>query len=55
MRRALEVGAKGYVLKDTADGDLIEAIHAVQQGSHYFSEKIVGIAEDYLAHKGNDG
>ena len=53
VRRALEVGAKGYLLKDTADGDLIEAIHAVQGGSHYFSEKFAGIAESYLSQKGN--
>jgi DNA-binding NarL/FixJ family response regulator len=47
------VGAKGYLLKDTADGELIEAIHAIQGGSHYFSEKFTGIAESYLSQKGN--
>jgi DNA-binding NarL/FixJ family response regulator len=45
------VGAKGYVLKDTAGQDLPEAIHAIQRGSHYFSEKIAEIAEKYLARK----
>lgn len=53
VRRSLEVGAKGYVLKDTAGEELFEAIHTVYRGSHYFSEKIAGIAENYLAHKGN--
>ena len=48
VQRALEVGAKGYVLKDTAGQDLPEAIHAIQRGSHYFSEKIAETAEKYL-------
>jgi DNA-binding NarL/FixJ family response regulator len=52
VQRGLEVGAKGYVLKDLADKDLLEAIHVVHQGNHYFSEKIAEIAENYLTHKG---
>jgi DNA-binding NarL/FixJ family response regulator len=51
IQRAVEVGAKGYVLKDAAGKDLLEAIHAIQQGSHYFSEKIASTAEKYLARK----
>jgi DNA-binding NarL/FixJ family response regulator len=51
VQRALEVGAKGYVLKDTAGQDLPEAIHTIQRGSHYFSEKIAETAEKYLARK----
>jgi DNA-binding NarL/FixJ family response regulator len=54
VQRALEVGAKGYVLKDQAGEDLLKAIHAIQRGSHYFSEKIGEIAKTYLARKGND-
>ncbi len=54
VKRALEVGAKGYVLKDAVGEDLLEAIHTIQRGSHYFSEKIAKIASEYLAHKGND-
>jgi DNA-binding NarL/FixJ family response regulator len=53
VQRGLEVGAKGYVLKDLANNDLLEAIHVVHQGNHYFSEKIAETAETYLAHKGN--
>ena len=30
--RALKAGAKGYLLKDSAENDLIEAITAVSQG-----------------------
>jgi len=53
VERALEVGAKGYVLKDTVGEDLLKAIHAIQRGSHYFSEKIAEIAEKYLSSKGH--
>src|SRR5688572_32792402 len=52
VQNALEVGAKGYVLKDRAGEDLLGAIHAIHEGNHYFSEKITGIAEEYLARKG---
>jgi len=54
VRRALDVGAKGYVLKDSAGEDLLDAIHAIQRGSHYFSEKIAEMAESYLTAKVND-
>lgn len=54
VQRALEVGAKGYVLKDAAGEDLLEAIRIIQRGSHYFSEKIAKIAKKYLAHQKND-
>ena len=51
VQRALEVGAKGYVLKDAVGEDLLKAIHTIQRGSHYFSEKIATIAKKYLAHQ----
>lgn len=53
VQRALEVGAKGYVLKDSANKDLLEAIRVIHQGNHYFSAEIAEIAEKHLAHKGN--
>ena len=54
VRRALEVGARGYVLKDEAASDLLEGIHAIHQGKHYFSPPIVEIAEEYLDRRRND-
>ena len=51
IQRAVDVGAKGYVLKDSASEDLLKAIHVIQQGSRFFSEKIAAIAEQYLAGK----
>jgi DNA-binding NarL/FixJ family response regulator len=41
--RALKAGAKGYLLKDSAEGDLIEAIKAVHQGKTFFSPEITGM------------
>lgn len=38
--RALNAGAKGYLLKDSAEGDLIPAVHAVMQGKPFFSPAI---------------
>ena len=38
--RALKAGAKGYLLKDSAEGDLIEAIKSVHEGKTFFSPEI---------------
>jgi len=47
--RALKSGAKGYLLKDSAEGDLIEAIKAVTQGKTFFSAEISKmLVEDYI-------
>ncbi len=47
--RALKVGAKGYLLKDSAEGDLIDAIKAVHQGKTFFSPEISRmLVDDYI-------
>ena len=47
--RALKAGAKGYLLKDSAEGDLIEAIKAVGQGKAFFSPEVSRmLVEDYV-------
>jgi DNA-binding NarL/FixJ family response regulator len=47
--RALKAGAKGYLLKDSAEGDLIEAILTVQRGKTFFSREIGKmLVEDYI-------
>lgn len=47
--RALKAGAKGYLLKDSAEGDLIDAIKAVSQGKTFFSPEISRmLVEDYV-------
>ena len=46
--RALKAGVKGYLLKDSAEGDLVEAIKAVHQGKAFFSPDISRmLVEDY--------
>jgi two-component system response regulator NreC len=47
--RALKAGAKGYLLKDSAEGDLIEAIKSVREGKTFFSPEITKmLVEDYV-------
>lgn len=47
--RALKAGAKGYLLKDSAEGDLIEAIKTVSQGKTFFSPEISKmLVDDYV-------
>lgn len=47
--RALKAGAKGYLLKDSAEGDLIEAIITVHKGKTFFSREIGEmLVEDYI-------
>jgi RNA polymerase sigma factor (sigma-70 family) len=49
LLRALNAGAKGYLLKDSAEVDLIRAVHAVAQGRTFFSPSITGtLLEDYM-------
>jgi DNA-binding NarL/FixJ family response regulator len=47
--RALKAGAKAYLLKDSAEGDLIEAIKTVMRGKTFFSPEISKmLVEDYV-------
>jgi DNA-binding NarL/FixJ family response regulator len=46
---ALNAGAKGYLLKDSAEVDLVRAIHAVHKGTPFFSPEIAKtMLEDYM-------
>jgi DNA-binding NarL/FixJ family response regulator len=47
--RALNAGARGYLLKDSLKADLIAAVKSVSQGHSYFSQKIRALLqEDYF-------
>ncbi|MEE9354080.1 MAG: response regulator transcription factor [Methylococcaceae bacterium] len=40
LRKALEFGALGYILKDNAEYELIDCLHAVIAGKHYISPSV---------------
>jgi two-component system, NarL family, response regulator NreC len=47
--RALTAGARAYLLKDTAENDVLAAVRAVVQGKSYFSPAISKtLLEDYV-------
>jgi two-component system, NarL family, response regulator NreC len=47
--RALAAGARGYLLKDATDEDLLPAIRAVASGKPFFSPAVTAVlVEDYL-------
>src|SRR5207302_1461955 len=47
--RALKAGAKGYLLKDSAESDLIAAIRGVARGKSFFSPAVSKVLlDDYL-------
>lgn len=47
--RAVKAGARGYLLKNSAGEELIQAIHAVEKGLAFFSPAVSEIFHDGLA------
>ena len=53
---ALQAGAKGYLLKDSADTDLIRGVTAVAAGKSFFSPIVAKVMlDDYLRHLAKKG
>jgi DNA-binding NarL/FixJ family response regulator len=51
ITRALQAGARAYLLKDSADIDLIRALTLVSQGKSFFSPAVAKVmADDYVRH-----
>jgi two-component system response regulator NreC len=47
--KALKAGARGYLLKDSAEADLVQAVRAVSTGKAFFSPAVSRVlADDYL-------
>ncbi|MEZ5356835.1 MAG: response regulator transcription factor [Bryobacteraceae bacterium] len=47
--RALKAGARGYILKDSAEADLLRAVRAVSEGKSFFSPRVSRmLLEDYI-------
>lgn len=47
--RALKAGARGYVLKDAAGEELVQAVHCVGGGKPFFSPEIAAVLQDKSA------
>lgn len=56
ITQALQAGAKGYLLKDSADSDLIRAVADVAAGRSFFSPAVAKVMlDDYVRHLANKG
>jgi DNA-binding NarL/FixJ family response regulator len=54
--QALHAGAKGYLLKDSADAELIRAVAAVVAGKSFFSPAVAQVMlDDYVRHLAGRG
>jgi DNA-binding NarL/FixJ family response regulator len=51
VTQMLKAGAKGYLLKDSADVDLLQAVQAVSQGKSFFSPAVARLMCDDYAHQ----
>jgi two-component system, NarL family, response regulator NreC len=54
LRRALEAGASGYVLKRAADVELLSAIRAVSRGEVYLEPMLTRLVVNNLFRRGDD-
>src|SRR5262245_3108835 len=54
VREIVRAGAEGYLLKESADTDLLAAVRAVGEGNSYLSPEVSGaILKDYRKHATN--
>jgi DNA-binding NarL/FixJ family response regulator len=50
--RALQAGARGYLLKDSAGAEVVDAVRAVHAGRRYLSQKIAStVIDDYISER----
>lgn len=50
--RALQAGARGYLLKDSAGSEVVDAVRVVHAGRRYLSHKIAAnVIDDYIAER----
>jgi DNA-binding NarL/FixJ family response regulator len=50
-RRALEIGARGYIMKSESGDKVLQAIRCVLEGRIYVSEAIAGHLLEFLSHR----
>ena len=51
---ALEAGAAGYVLKESAGKEIIEAVRAVHAGRRYLSQKVADMMAEVVSRRSTD-
>ena len=55
IQRALQAGAIGYLLKESAGGEVVDAIRSAYEGRRYLSRKIAEtVVDDYVRQSGKD-
>ena len=55
VTKILQAGASGYLLKDSADVDLIQAVAAVSQGKSFFSPAVARLMlDDYVKQRNGE-
>ncbi len=56
IRHALQAGAQGYLLKESAGAEVVQAVRAVHAGRRYLSQKITEtVINDYVLQRAADG
>ena len=56
ITQAMQAGARGYLLKDSADTELIRCVVAVAGGKSFFSPAVAKVMlDDYVRHLANKG
>ena len=56
ITQAMQAGARGYLLKDSADTELIRAVGAVAAGKSFFSPVVAKVMlDDYVRHLADKG
>jgi two-component system response regulator NreC len=56
VAQILQAGAAGYILKDSADVDLIQAVSEVARGKSFFSPRIARVMlDDYVRQRADKG
>lgn len=55
IQRALQAGAIGYLLKESAGTEVVDAIRSAHEGKRYLSHKIAeSVVDDYVRQSGRD-
>ncbi len=54
VKRSLQAGAHGYVLKEKVAGELLDAIRTIHGGGRYFSKKIARMVEPTYLEEDSD-